>query len=477
MLVAFPSGRLEGRFEHSLAVLGYFGTTVLQWAILLFVDTTRDDICGGCPANPLQAVDDQTVADALIGVQAILGIVLLVGVAFVLWRRWRSAGPSQRRVLGPVLATRPAGGRCSSALSLLWDLTGFSDTVEDAIDIAGLVALASIPFGFLVGLLRSRFSRAGAVSELVASLSERDDRRRGLRDALADALGDPGLTLAYWLPATRRVRERRRASPASCRSRARAGWRRSSRTTASRSPRSCTTRRSRTSGSWCARSAAPPTWRSRTSASTPSCAPRWRSCAPRGSGSWTRSSRAAGSSSATCTTVRSSGSCRSRSSLRMARSKLEAERPRGRRASCSRAASAELDRALAELRELARGIHPALLSDRGLEAALHSLAARAPAAGGGQRAAREPPAGQGRVGHLLRDRRGADQRRQVRAARAGRPCASCSSTAAWWSRWPTTALAAPTRRRARACAGLNDRVSALEGRLALESEAGRGHHG
>ncbi len=39
---------------------------------------------------------------------------------------------------------------------------------------------------------------------------------------------------------------------------------------------------------------------------------------------------------------------------------------------------AELDHALAELRELARGIHPAILSDRGLAAAVETLAARAP---------------------------------------------------------------------------------------------------
>jgi signal transduction histidine kinase len=38
----------------------------------------------------------------------------------------------------------------------------------------------------------------------------------------------------------------------------------------------------------------------------------------------------------------------------------------------------ELSQALEELRELARGIHPAVLTDRGLEAALESLAARAP---------------------------------------------------------------------------------------------------
>jgi PAS domain S-box-containing protein len=41
-------------------------------------------------------------------------------------------------------------------------------------------------------------------------------------------------------------------------------------------------------------------------------------------------------------------------------------------------ASAELAHALEELRELARGIHPANLSDRGLDAALEALASRAP---------------------------------------------------------------------------------------------------
>ena len=41
-------------------------------------------------------------------------------------------------------------------------------------------------------------------------------------------------------------------------------------------------------------------------------------------------------------------------------------------------ASADLARATDELRELARGIHPAVLSDRGLGAAVESLAKRAP---------------------------------------------------------------------------------------------------
>jgi signal transduction histidine kinase len=62
--------------------------------------------------------------------------------------------------------------------------------------------------------------------------------------------------------------------------------------------------------------------------------------------------------------------------LRLAREKLE-EDP-GAAAAMLDEASAELARATEELRELARGIHPAVLSDRGLAAAVESLAKRAP---------------------------------------------------------------------------------------------------
>jgi signal transduction histidine kinase len=62
--------------------------------------------------------------------------------------------------------------------------------------------------------------------------------------------------------------------------------------------------------------------------------------------------------------------------LRMAREKLDAEPAEvGRLLDRSRE---ELDQALSELRDLARGIHPAVLAERGLAAAVEAVAARAP---------------------------------------------------------------------------------------------------
>jgi signal transduction histidine kinase len=64
--------------------------------------------------------------------------------------------------------------------------------------LATFALLVGVPLVFLAGFLRSRLARA-SVGELFVDL--RGDPAPGdLRDALARALGDPSLTLAYWLP-------------------------------------------------------------------------------------------------------------------------------------------------------------------------------------------------------------------------------------------------------------------------------------
>lgn len=62
--------------------------------------------------------------------------------------------------------------------------------------------------------------------------------------------------------------------------------------------------------------------------------------------------------------------------VRLARDRIERD-PRGARELLDEA-MAEVESATSELRELARGIHPAVLSDRGLPAALKALAGRVP---------------------------------------------------------------------------------------------------
>src|SRR6202012_2754324 len=60
------------------------------------------------------------------------------------------------------------------------------------------IVVGIAPVAFLAGLLSARLARS-AVGELIVELRS-DPRSVELRDALARALRDPSLTLAYWLP-------------------------------------------------------------------------------------------------------------------------------------------------------------------------------------------------------------------------------------------------------------------------------------
>jgi signal transduction histidine kinase len=62
--------------------------------------------------------------------------------------------------------------------------------------------LAALPLGFLAGLLRSRLAQAG-VADLVLELRQTQAPAQ-VRDALARALDDPTLEVGYWIAATER---------------------------------------------------------------------------------------------------------------------------------------------------------------------------------------------------------------------------------------------------------------------------------
>jgi signal transduction histidine kinase len=66
-----------------------------------------------------------------------------------------------------------------------------------------MVPLALMPFIFLAAFIRARMLQGGAVGELVSRLGEAP-RPGELRDALAEALSDPSLELVYWLPESTR---------------------------------------------------------------------------------------------------------------------------------------------------------------------------------------------------------------------------------------------------------------------------------
>ena len=99
--------------------------------------------------------------------------------------------------------------------------------------------------------------------------------------------------------------------------------------------------------------------------------------------------------------------------LSIVAAKLESEPVAARKVLAE--AQEELARGLAELRELARGIHPVVLTERGLGPALDALLARSPISVEHHGVARRTAPGQRRSGGVLRRCRGDHERGQVRA--------------------------------------------------------------
>ena len=278
LLFAFPNGRVEGKWQRRIVIAAY-PTALLATTVSLLVDSTPDDGCDGCPANAFLVVDSDSAASVLVLVGNLVGVAFMLATAVVLVKRWRAATAPARRVLAPVYV----GGFVSVllvGLSLALDpVTDFSNVVGTL----GILSFVSVPFFFLAGLLRTRLARVGA-AQLLQETPERqsyEEAEAGLRRAL----NDPTLRLL--------VRDDERGGYVDSGGRATEVPDESevvavsgSRTRASRSPPSSTTRRS---------------------ARSPSC---WTTCSQRRG---SRSSRIAASrpfARASDATARSSTRCR-----------------------------------------------------------------------------------------------------------------------------------------------------------------------
>jgi signal transduction histidine kinase len=191
-ILAFPVGRLPGPLERTLVVLGYvavLGGNLLQ---TLFTDPIADG-CTQCGQNLLLIRPEPSVVDAVELAQSLVGMGIASVVVYVFVRRWRTASGPARAVMGPVAWTAIIAG-----LALL--VRTFVDAVGSAptwLYWVGLVTFGAIPVSFLIGLLGARLRR-GAMTGLMVELAELPPPER-VRDALAQALGDPTLRLVFWV--------------------------------------------------------------------------------------------------------------------------------------------------------------------------------------------------------------------------------------------------------------------------------------
>ncbi|MFD4673235.1 histidine kinase [Lentzea sp. NPDC058450] len=184
LLLAYPDGVLRAGLERLLARTCYavaFGLVPLS---ALWLDSLVPNLL------LVWRLPFGTVGRVVDGVQFVLGLA----VTAVLVRRWVTASRPARRVLAPVFAVGSFGGATSVLDALLG--TGISWHHEILVNLTRAATLA-LPLAFLSGVWRVRLGRT-SVANLLARLPGSPPER--LRDLLAEALGDPSLKVGYHRP-------------------------------------------------------------------------------------------------------------------------------------------------------------------------------------------------------------------------------------------------------------------------------------
>jgi signal transduction histidine kinase len=185
VFLAFPSGRLPGRPARWLVAAAYVTTTAGQLTVMAL---------GAFGADNLFAVTDRAaLATALYHGELVLTSALALAGIVVLVMRRRSGGRPRRRTVA-LLVDAFALGLLMIAVLLLagvFEAPGFVVIQRLTLFVLGLA-----PMAFLFGLLDAYLARAGVGALLVELRGEPVD----LRAALARTLRDPSLAVLYWLP-------------------------------------------------------------------------------------------------------------------------------------------------------------------------------------------------------------------------------------------------------------------------------------
>jgi signal transduction histidine kinase len=188
LVLGFPTGRLSTRTDRLIVCGLVLGTSVWQVVWMFF----RAPPPGH--ENLLLITDDAHLADVIDTCQRTFNTLLATATGVLGIARWLRGAPALRRMLLPTLAG-------SVAILILagqsWYLILSGKFFRPTAEITAAV-LVLVPVAFLIGILREQLARAGT-AELVVALQQAPGTDR-LGALLARAVGDPSLELVFWLP-------------------------------------------------------------------------------------------------------------------------------------------------------------------------------------------------------------------------------------------------------------------------------------
>jgi signal transduction histidine kinase len=187
LLIAYPTGRLTRRPLRVLVASGYSLFLVNLLATMTLPNHGVNAF--GVWSSPGAHSILQTFGDVAGGLYATAAVVIIGS-------RWLRASVGGRRVLGPVFAAALALAATDAVDQLVQAASGSEPGV---VFFPPLAARLLIPAAFLFGLARERLERI-AVGDLVLELDAAGPET--MQDALARTLRDPSLRLVYRLADT-----------------------------------------------------------------------------------------------------------------------------------------------------------------------------------------------------------------------------------------------------------------------------------
>ena len=197
-ILAYPSGRVVGRWPRRLVAAGY--VTVLGFPLAVLMLHGTHALTSAAPQRSLLLVaDHRHSVELLQKAEVIVFYGILAGLFIaVIDSRLMEATPRTRRMLAPLLLAAVALGLRAifECVRTFFNQQPFAYPVLFWWQIAAFIAL---PLAMLAGMLRARLARAN-VGELVVALDKAPATPQTLQQALSRALADPSLELYFWLP-------------------------------------------------------------------------------------------------------------------------------------------------------------------------------------------------------------------------------------------------------------------------------------
>jgi signal transduction histidine kinase len=205
--LAYPSGRIARRAEGAGLLISYAGTLLVLGLLPALVSDPAAQGCSQCPRNLLHLTSTPELADSLDRVGVVLGLVWAPALAALMLLRLVRSSPAVRLLASPVLL---AAVVCLTLVSITYAHSldrGFlsNDSVDQWLWFGQAAALGAVALGVVLAWARGWRAKT-AVARLVIELSDAP-APGGLRDALAHALDDSALALAYPIGRGRHVDE------------------------------------------------------------------------------------------------------------------------------------------------------------------------------------------------------------------------------------------------------------------------------